>query len=101
MLGKMLALDLGADGVRSNVLCPGDTWPGMRHMAPPGEDDRGESGDWPVPPIGRIGQASDVAAAAVFYASHDSEFITGTTLLVDGVMTAGYLQRERAPEDLG
>jgi NAD(P)-dependent dehydrogenase (short-subunit alcohol dehydrogenase family) len=36
MLGKMLALEGGPDGVRSNVLCPGDTWPGMRHMAPPG-----------------------------------------------------------------
>ncbi len=29
MLGKMLALDGGPDGVRSNVLCPGDTWPGL------------------------------------------------------------------------
>ena len=29
MLGKMLALDGGPDGVRSNVLCPGDIWPGM------------------------------------------------------------------------
>jgi NAD(P)-dependent dehydrogenase (short-subunit alcohol dehydrogenase family) len=95
MLGKMLALDLGEHGVRSNVLCPGDIWPGMRHMAPPGEEDRGESGEWPLPPIGRLGQARDVAAAAVFYASHESEFITGTTLLVDGGMTAGYLQRER------
>ena len=57
MLGKMLALDMGPDGVRSNVLCPGDTWPGMRHMAPPGEEDRPESGDWLVPPIGRIGQS--------------------------------------------
>jgi meso-butanediol dehydrogenase/(S,S)-butanediol dehydrogenase/diacetyl reductase len=96
MLGKMLALDGGPDGVRSNVLCPGDTWPGMRHMAPPGETDRSESADdWPVPPIGRIGEARDVAAAAVFYASDQAEFITGTTLLVDGGMTAGYLQRER------
>ena len=100
MLGKMLALDVGPDGVRSNVLCPGDIWPGMRHMAPPGEDDRSESGDWPLPPIGRIGEARDVAAAAVFYASDESQFITGTTLLVDGGMTAGYLQRERpAPAD--
>jgi NAD(P)-dependent dehydrogenase (short-subunit alcohol dehydrogenase family) len=98
MLGKMLALDAGVDGVRSNVLCPGDIWPGMRHMTPPGKEERGESGEWPLPPIGRIGQAHDVAAAAVFYASHESEFITGTTLLVDGGMTAGYLQRERAPE---
>jgi NAD(P)-dependent dehydrogenase (short-subunit alcohol dehydrogenase family) len=101
MLGKMLALDGGRDGVRSNVLCPGDIWPGMRHMAPPGqmspaEQDREESGgEWPVPPIGRVGQASDVAAAAVFYASGEAGFVTGTTLLVDGGMTAGYLQRER------
>ena len=101
MLGKMLALDGGPDGVRSNVLCPGDIWPGMRHMGPPGEQastkqDTAEGGDaWPVPPIGRIGQAGDVAAAAVFYASDQAEFITGTTLLVDGGMTAGYLQRER------
>ena len=101
MLGKMLALDGGPDGVRSNVLCPGDIWPGMRHMAPPGEpastkQDRAESGEgWPVPPIGRIGQPADVAAAAVFYASDQAAFITGTTLLVDGGMTAGYLQRER------
>jgi NAD(P)-dependent dehydrogenase (short-subunit alcohol dehydrogenase family) len=96
MLGKMLALEGGPDGVRSNVLCPGDTWPGMRHMAPPGGQDRPEdTGDWPVPPVGRIGQPGDVAAAAVFYASAETEFITGTTLLVDGGMTAGYHQREK------
>src|ERR1700733_8183156 len=94
MLGKMLALEGGPDGVRSNVLCPGDTWPGMRHMAPPGEEDHPENGDWPVPPIGK---ASDVAAAAAFYASDEAAFITGTTLLVDGGMTAGYHQREMGP----
>ena len=99
MLGKMLALDGGPDGVRSNVLCPGDIWPGMRHMGPPGGEDRAEdSGGWLVPPIGRIGEAGDVAAAAVFYASGEAEFITGTTLVVDGGMTAGYLQRERSPQ---
>ena len=98
MLGKMLALDGGPDGVRSNVLCPGDIWPGMRHMGPPGGQDRGEdTAGWLVPPIGRIGQADDVAAAAVFYASEEAEFITGATLLVDGGMTAGYLRREHSP----
>ena len=103
MLGKMLALDGGQDGVRSNVICPGDTWPGMRHLAPPGQDDRAdrvdqaEGGDWLLPPVGRIGEARDVAAAAVFLASDEAGFITGATLMVDGGMTAGYLQRERAP----
>ena len=87
MLGKMLALDGGPDGVRSNVLCPGDIWPGMRHMGPPGSQDRTEgSGDWPVPPIGRIGQASDVAAAAVWIAS-DECFMTGENLQVNGGLT--------------
>ncbi len=99
MLGKMLALDGGPDGVRSNVLCPGDIEPGMRHMAPPGQQEQNpgaeDAGGWPVPPIGRIGQPGDVAAAAVFYASDQAAFITGTTLLVDGGMTAGYQQRER------
>jgi NAD(P)-dependent dehydrogenase (short-subunit alcohol dehydrogenase family) len=97
MLGKMLALDAGPDGVRSNVLCPGDTWPGMRHMAPPGQEDRPESGDRPVPPLGRIGQTRDGAAAAGVYSSDEGDIITRTTLLVDGGMTAGYLQRERSP----
>jgi NAD(P)-dependent dehydrogenase (short-subunit alcohol dehydrogenase family) len=34
----------------------------------------------------------------VFYASEEAEFITGTTLLVDGGMTAGYLQREHSTQ---
>jgi hypothetical protein len=60
----------------------------MRQMAPPGQENRPESGDWPDPPIGGTGQSRDVAAAAVFYASDEADFITGTTLLVDGGMTA-------------
>ena len=34
MLGTMLALDDGPDGVRSNVLCPGDIWPANPYMSP-------------------------------------------------------------------
>src|SRR5262249_20097993 len=67
MLGKMLALDGGPDGVRSNVLCPGDIWPGMRHLGPPGGQGRDEdSGGWPVPPLGRVGGAGGVPAARRF-----------------------------------
>jgi len=81
--------------VHQRSFCPGDIWPGMRHMTPPGGQHRDErGGPWPVPPIGRIGQAPDVAAA-VFYASSQAASIRGTTLLIDGGMTVGYLQRER------
>ena len=83
MLGTMLALDDGPDGVPSHVLCPGRHLPGMRHMAPPGQQDRGEdAGDWPVPSIGRVGQASGVEhRRGGLPASDQAGFITGTTLL--------------------
>jgi NAD(P)-dependent dehydrogenase (short-subunit alcohol dehydrogenase family) len=35
-------------------------------------------------PLGRAGRPSDIAGAAVFLASHDSDFITGHNLVVDG-----------------
>jgi NAD(P)-dependent dehydrogenase (short-subunit alcohol dehydrogenase family) len=91
MLSSMLALECGPLGVRSNAICPGDIEPGMRHMASPGQQDGQESsGDWLVPPVGRIGRASDVAAAAVFLASDEATFCNGIHLLVDGGMRAGH-----------
>lgn len=90
MLSKMLALDGGRDGVRSNCIAPGDIAPGMRHMAAPGEDlGQEDEAEWFIPPVGRIGQASDVAAAAVFFATDESAFCSGSVLLVDGGMRAG------------
>ncbi|NDF09242.1 MAG: SDR family oxidoreductase, partial [Proteobacteria bacterium] len=40
-------------------------------------------------PIGRVGQADDIAAAITFLASDDASFITGVVLPVDGGLTAG------------
>jgi NAD(P)-dependent dehydrogenase (short-subunit alcohol dehydrogenase family) len=89
MLGKMLAVDCGRRGVRSNVLCPGDIAPGMREMLAPGESQRADDpGSWPAPPLGRIGEAAYVAAAAVFLASDDAAFVNGAVILVDGGMRA-------------
>jgi NAD(P)-dependent dehydrogenase (short-subunit alcohol dehydrogenase family) len=98
MLGKMLAVDCGRRGVRSNVLCPGDIAPGMREMRAPGEAERDDDpSSWPVPPIGRIGEARDVAAAAAFLASDDAAFVNGAVILVDGGMRAAMRASESAP----
>ncbi len=91
MLAKMLAVEGGRRGVRSNVIAPGDTEPGMRHMgalgAPRSEDD---PATWLVPPVGRHGQADDVAAAAVYLAGVRASFVNGAVLLVDGGARAGF-----------
>jgi NAD(P)-dependent dehydrogenase (short-subunit alcohol dehydrogenase family) len=94
MLSKMWALDGGPDGVRSNCICPGDIEPGMRHFAPPDgvEGWPYDSSHWQTPPIGRIGRATDIADAAVFFACEESSFCTGSVLLVDGGMKAGIIR---------
>jgi NAD(P)-dependent dehydrogenase (short-subunit alcohol dehydrogenase family) len=91
MLGKMLACDLGPEGIRVNVLAPGDTVPGMREMRRPGQAERPpeEWRTWPRPPLGRYGQAAEVAAAAAFLLSEEASFCNGSVLLVDGGSRAG------------
>ncbi|MBH5132974.1 SDR family oxidoreductase, partial [Streptomyces sp. HB-N217] len=53
-------------------------------------------------PLGRVGEPEDVAAAVAFLASHDASWITGTTLAVDGGLTAvntGFRRAITAAED--
>jgi len=38
-------------------------------------------------PAGRTGKPEEIAGAAVFLASHDADFITGSSLIVDGGLT--------------
>jgi 3alpha(or 20beta)-hydroxysteroid dehydrogenase len=71
----------------------------MRHMVAPGEPERDDDPSaWPLPPLGRVGEAGDVAEAAVFLASARASFINGVALLVDGGMRAG--MRTETPPDM-
>jgi NAD(P)-dependent dehydrogenase (short-subunit alcohol dehydrogenase family) len=98
MLSNMLAIEGGRRGVRSSAICPGDTAPGMRHMGPPGQDrPEDDPATWIVPPLGRVGEAIDVADAAVFLCSDRARFVNGVALLVDGGMRAG-MRTGRDPE---
>ena len=92
MLSNVLAIEGARRGVRSNVICPGDIEPGMRHMGPPGEPDLPEDDPvtWFLPPVGRIGRGADIARAAVYLASDRASFVNGVTLPVDGGMRAGF-----------
>jgi NAD(P)-dependent dehydrogenase (short-subunit alcohol dehydrogenase family) len=90
MMSSVLALDGAEHGVRSNCVCPGATAPGMRHMGPAADPERGEDVTaWAAAPLGRLGDGDDVANAVSYLAGPGAEFVSGAVLLVDGGNGAG------------
>ncbi len=90
MMAKMFALDGAEHGVRSNCVCPGATAPGMRHIGPASDPDRGDDpAGWPLAPLGRHGRSDDVASAVAFLAGAEASFVSGAVLLIDGATGAG------------
>ena len=80
MFTRVAAVELGYHGITVNCVAPG-TIEIERTRA----DSPDYAATWaPLTPLGRIGQVNDVAAAVVFLASPQAEFITGQTLYVDG-----------------
>lgn len=91
LLTKSLAMDYGADHIRVNCLCPGitDTPAFRKHIdsaADPEAMIRERQGRVP---LGRFLSPEDVARAALYLVSDDSEGVTGIAHLIDGGMLAG------------
>lgn len=87
---RCLALDLAAENIRVNAICPGEihTRATDYHIKKLGIDrDVALAKLAAVSPMQRMGRPSEVAYAALFLASDEASFVTGAKLVVDGVAT--------------
>jgi len=83
---KSIAADFVARGVRCNAICPGTVDTPSLHERLTATGDY--AGAWAAftarQPMGRLGQASEIAALALYLASDDSSFVTGQCHIIDG-----------------
>lgn len=89
---RELAVIHARQGIRVNALCPGplQTELLMKYLDTPEKRQR----RLVHIPMGRFGQAAEIAQAALYLASPASSFMTGAALLVDGGITAAYVTPE-------
>jgi NAD(P)-dependent dehydrogenase (short-subunit alcohol dehydrogenase family) len=84
-LGRTWAAELVGRKIRVNTVVPGPVeTPGLRGLAPSGQDQALLDGEAAAVPLGRLGRPDEIASAVVFLASDQSSFMTGTELFVDG-----------------
>jgi len=86
LLTKTMAVELGGHGIRVNALCPGYIHTPLNEAtsASIGGAEFETAYARARIPLGRVGQAEEVAAAYAFLASDDASFIHGTALVIDG-----------------
>ena len=89
-LSRELGVEFARRGVRVNALCPGpvDT-PLLRDLF--ARDPEEAARRLVHVPMGRFARPQEIAAAALFLASDESSFITASTFLVDGGISAAYV----------
>jgi NAD(P)-dependent dehydrogenase (short-subunit alcohol dehydrogenase family) len=90
MLSKGIALDYVKQGIRCNAIAPGwvDTPINYAHAEMLGGLDKVYATIDDFQPIGRPGDPREIANCALFLASDDASFVTGSVLVADGAMTA-------------
>jgi NAD(P)-dependent dehydrogenase (short-subunit alcohol dehydrogenase family) len=94
LLTKVMALELGEHGITVNAVAPGEIATPITgaHDEDPGTQER------PALPVGRPGNAHEVAEAIAFLARPDARYATGSSLVVDGglMLTAAEYNRAAA-----
>jgi glucose 1-dehydrogenase len=85
MMMRSLAQEAAPHRVRVNAIAPGAIRTPINTAA--WSTTRAYSGLMTLVPYGRIGEPEDIARAAIWLASDDSDYVVGTTLFVDGGMT--------------
>ena len=90
MLSKGIALDYAKQNIRCNALCPGwvDTPINYAHAEMLGGLKEVYASIDSFQPIGRPGEPREIANVALFLASDESSFVTGSVIVADGAMTA-------------
>ncbi len=87
-LTKSLAVQFGRDHVRVNAICPGPILTPMLVELFPNEEEKMKRLN--RIPLGRFGLPEDIAFAALYLASDESSWMTGTEFVVDGGITVNY-----------
>jgi NAD(P)-dependent dehydrogenase (short-subunit alcohol dehydrogenase family) len=89
---REIAVEYARRGIRANALCPGPIQtPLLEELL---SDPARRARRMVHIPMGRLGQAEELAKAALFLASDDASFMTGASLVVDGGITAAYVTPE-------
>jgi len=91
LLTKQMALDYAPYNIRVNCICPCNVdTPLMEKGLATSEDPQAMRRTWEkIMPLRRFSKPEEIAAGALYLASDDASFVTGTVLSIDGGVTAG------------